>query len=357
MPAAMSKKKEVGKTDMIKTLRITSIVAAILAGILFVFPVVFGVRSDPQIEQFLSSAGVIEKFREAAGNKAKESENQVSPLVKQAESFALYLNPPPKPVAQVSPVTTAPKPMAPVSPKFTLLGTSRHQSDPELSLAFIDEPGKGLHWVRQSSEVGHLIIEQIKDGVVLVRDRDKTFEIAAEQKPTGINLFESGRTSLPDGVTGSKPASLALGGPSAGPPDVRQANVVSTQLPPEEVSTQPPPEAIAEEEAALDRVIAQLANLQKSSKSDKTGSEDSEQEATALMEKFMKDLQATHVSEEEAKKLDNLGKELEGTGRDPNLPASGKDVLPGGKTEVKPRKIGRSPNLIRPPTPVRPPNK
>jgi len=347
MRAAMSKKKGGRKTNMIKTLRITSIVAAILAGILFVFPVVFGVRSDPQIEQFLSSAGVIEKFREAAGNKAKESENQVSPLVKQAEAFALYLNPPPPKVVQTAPVTTAPKPMASVTPKFTLLGTSRHQSNPELSLAFIDEPGKGLHWVRQSSEVGHLIIEQIKDGVVLVRDRDKTFEIAAEQKPTGINLLEGS----PSGATGGKSPSPVLGGSTASVVSTRQDVFAGP-----EVSTQPPPEAIAEEDAALDRVIAQLANLQKSSKSDKTGSEDSEQEATALMEKLMKDLQATHVSEEEAKKLDSLGKELEGIKRDPNLPAP----APGsGKTDAKPqpRKVGRSPNFIRPPTPVRPPNK
>ena len=48
--------------NMIKTLRITSVVAAILAVILFIFPVVFGGRSDERIEGFLNSPSVIEKF-------------------------------------------------------------------------------------------------------------------------------------------------------------------------------------------------------------------------------------------------------------------------------------------------------
>ena len=363
----MSKKKEVRKTDMIKTLRITSIVAAVLAGILFIFPVIFGVRSDPQIEQLLSSASVIEKFKEAAGNKAKVSENQVSPLAKQADAFALYLNPPAPKVVQTAPAATAPKPMAPVTPKFTLVGISCHESNPELSLAFIDEPGKGLHWVRQSSEVGHLIIEQIKNDAVVVRDRDKTFEIAVEARPTGINLLEGSSS----GATGGTPPSLVSGGPSAGPPDTGRASVVSTRqdvFAGPEVSAQPPPETSAEEDTALDKVIKQLAELQKNPRSDKTGSEGSGDEADALMEKLMKDLQATHISEEEAKKLDGLGKELEAAeGRrgqatpvgeqDPNLSAA--PAPAGGKTDVKPqpRKVGRSPTLIRPPTPVRPPNK
>ena len=80
-------------TNMIKTLRITSIVAAILAGVFFVFPVVYGVRSDEKVDVFLKSPGVREKFENAA-DKAKTSESRVSPLVEQAEAFALYLNPP-----------------------------------------------------------------------------------------------------------------------------------------------------------------------------------------------------------------------------------------------------------------------
>jgi len=342
MPAAMSKNKGVGKTNMIKTLRITSIVAVVLAGILFIFPVVFGVRGDgPQ----LAGAGVIAKFKEATGNKAKESESQVSPLVKQAEAFALYMNPPPKPkpVVQALPVTPEIRPPAPVSPKFTLVGVSFYQSHPEQSLAFIDEPGKGLHWVRQSGEVGHLIIEQVKDGSVVVRDGQRTFEIAIQQQPAGISLLEG----APSGATPIENigASPVLVEPSA--------NVVSTLPPPQEASEPPPsPEVIAEEKAALDEFLAELASLQKGSKSDKNGSADSnEEESAAAMEKLIGDLKATRVSAEEAKKLNGLGKEMEGVGRDPNLPAP----APTAPATAPPTRSSRTETRVR--RPIRPPNK
>ncbi len=337
----MSKKKEVGKIDMIKTLRITSIVAAVLAGILFIFPVVFGVRGDGQIEQFLNSAGVIAEFREATSNKAKESESQVSPLIKQAEAFALYLNPPPKPkpVVQAPAVTPEIRPPAPVSPKFTLVGISFYQSHPEMSLAFIDEPGKGLHWVRQSSEVGHLIIEQVKDGSVVVRDGQRTFEIATQQQLTEMSLLEGSAS----GAMGGKPTSPVAS-------NVPSASVIGEQTSASSVEPPPPPETSApvvnaEEESALDKLIAQLASLQKGPRSDKTGSADSnEEEAAAMMEKLMGDFKATRVSAEEAKKLNGLGKELEGVQRDPNLPAP-----------PPPTRSGRTETRVR--RPVRPPRK
>jgi hypothetical protein len=39
---------------MVKTLRITGVLAVILAGVFFVFPVFFGVRGDKQVEDFLN---------------------------------------------------------------------------------------------------------------------------------------------------------------------------------------------------------------------------------------------------------------------------------------------------------------
>jgi hypothetical protein len=180
---------------MIKTLRITSIIAVVLAVVFFVFPAVFGVRGDKQIEQFLNSAGVIEEFKEAKGEKSEDSRREISPLVKQAEAFALYLNPPPKPepVPSVA-AKIEPRPAGPVTAKFKLIGTSRHVLQPELSLALIDEPGKGLYWVRQSNKVGHLIIEQVRDGLVVVRDGQNTFELVAE-RPEKRSLLKANPSS------------------------------------------------------------------------------------------------------------------------------------------------------------------
>src|SRR4030042_6455435 len=168
---------------MIKTLRITSIIAVLLAIVFFVVPAVFGFRGDKQIEQFLNSAGAIEGFSQAKGEKGGDSQREVSPLVRQRELFALYLNPPPKPTPAPSmpEIRSEPRPMGLVTAKFQLIGTSRHLLQPELSLALIDEPGKGLYWVRQSSKIGHLVIEQVRDGVVVVRDGQNTFELVAER--------------------------------------------------------------------------------------------------------------------------------------------------------------------------------
>ena len=165
MLPAMSKGTEVQRTKMIKTLRITSITAAILAVVFFILPTVFGIRSDKQSEQFLNSAGAIEKFNEVKGNKSRKSEEQTSPLVKQAKAFSLYLNPPPKPQKPSTYSKTTRRKPPTVSAKFKLIGTSYYALHPELSLALIDEPGKGFRWVKQSSKVGHLIIEQVKDGL------------------------------------------------------------------------------------------------------------------------------------------------------------------------------------------------
>ena len=79
---------------MIRTLRITSNLAVALAAVLVVFSVVFGVRGDEGVEKLLEEPGVIEKFNKSAGNRATRGTNQVSPLVQQGRSFALYLNPP-----------------------------------------------------------------------------------------------------------------------------------------------------------------------------------------------------------------------------------------------------------------------
>jgi len=179
---------------MIKTLRITTIVAAVLAVIFFFLSVVFGGRSDKEIEHFLNSSGVVEKFNKAADNKVKTSQNETSPLITQAEAFVKYLNPPPKPKPSTptipKPTVSPPRPRGPVTAKFTLAGTSFYEANPELSLAFINEPGKDLRWVRQGSTIGHLVIEQVKDGLIVVRDGQRTFEITTQQKPQRSPLLE-----------------------------------------------------------------------------------------------------------------------------------------------------------------------
>jgi len=279
---------------MIKTLRITSIIAAILAGIVFIFPVVFGVRSnssEAKLEQLLNSPGAIEKFNQAQADKATKDQGQSSPLVKQAQAFALYLNPSQPKNGLPAQRTDIPAPRGPVTAKFTLIGTSFYAARPELSLAFIDEPGKGWRWVRPSSQVGHLTIEQIKDGLIVVRDGQKTFELKAEERPLKSTLLEG---SSP-GAAG--PISTSTTDTKSGVGVTRDSRPAASQLG-------------DEKRAALEELVEKLRNLQKDINSRKNDSGASSEEKAELMEKFITDFKATRVSDEEAKKLGDLGEEL-----------------------------------------------
>ena len=152
---------------MINTLRIISFIAAVLAVVFFVFPIVYGVHSDERVKEFLKTPGIREKFENAADSRMNKNKDVVSPLVQQAQAFASYLNP--KSDDRRSPGVYSRskiKPALPVTPKFALRCTSYCEDDPNLSLALIDEPGKGRRqWVRQSDKVGHFLIEQIQDGL------------------------------------------------------------------------------------------------------------------------------------------------------------------------------------------------
>ncbi|MBA7662684.1 hypothetical protein ES703_70715 [subsurface metagenome] len=305
---------------MIKTLRITSVVAAILAVILFIFPVVFGGRSDERIEGFLNSPSVIEKFNMSIGNQAKTSESRSSPLVQQATAFASYLNPKPTDASAFRDTEGIASLSLPVTPKFRLVATTYYEAQPELSLALIDEPGKGLHWVRQSSKVGHLVIEQVRDSLVVVKGDKGTFELVVEERPQ-MSLLE-GRTPAPKeagGQTGSKSTLTAPGRTDAG--------VTRTR------SSPPQRQPRTEKNGRLEELADRLKEIQTSFKSDKTDSGPGAEERAALMEKLISNFKSLRVGSEEAKKLGDLGKQLKNVREDPNR---SQPATSGGKNRSKP---------------------
>lgn len=296
------------RDKMIKILRITSIAAAILAAVFLVFSAVFGVRGDKEIDKLLNSPGAVEKFNKAKGNKARISKGQTSPLVKQARAFALYLNPPKlkKPSAPrfEAAADRTPRPMGPVSPKFKLMGTSYYPLRPEMSLALIDEPGKGFRWVRQSSKVGHLIFEQIKDGLIVIRDGKRTYEILAERKPKASLIKGEGMSpTTSSGKTSPRPATRQRLGRST------TAQSLIRRRPPR------PTQPNAEEITLIQDFVK---TVQADGELDEIGSERTNEEVTAKMKKFISDLKAMRVGAEEAKKLSRLGRELKNIRQDPN---------------------------------------
>ncbi|MHC4109700.1 MAG: hypothetical protein ACYSUY_01410 [Planctomycetota bacterium] len=328
---------------MIKTLRITTIIAAILAIGFLAFPVVYGYRGDEQIEQFLKSPGAIEKFNKAKGAKSRKTGNQISPLVQQATMFGLYINPPPRKAAPRPKTTTVARKQAPVIPepprqsaKFKLIGTSYYASRPELSLAYINEPGKGLYWVRQGAKVGHLLIEQVQDGSVVVKDRETTVTLVAVRAPKK-SLIKGETTSkstpplpgastsitssLPVQVSAGKSAKSALGKAAAVPPKA---------VPHGASRRRPPQMSAAEGNAALADFINRLkATPPGEGKTDSkysTGEKATLKEAIATFE-------TTRITTKEANRLVRLGKQLKS---DPNRAGNSKIQRSGGPQPPRP---------------------
>ena len=247
---------------MIKTLRITSIVVVALAAGFVIFPVFFATADDNEIEKLLNSPGPIDKFKQAKDSKTTKGTDHVPPLVEQAKAFALYLNPPKtakKPEARKTAGKTAkrniPKPKAAVTPKFTLVATSFYASHPELSLALINEPATGNRWIRKSKMVGHLTIEEIKDGLVVVNDGTNTFELIA-QRPPKVSLLK-----------GQDPQTIPPAAPST--PAVSGKTVSAVTQP----QTRPQPSPQESMEELLTKIAAMRVNIEEAKKLSNLGEE------------------------------------------------------------------------------------
>ena len=301
----------------------------LLAGVLFVFPVVFGARSDQGVNKFLDSPGVRERFEKAAGTKTQNSEDRASPLVQQAEAFALYLNPPKSsftPAAKSDKTTGLPPKMPVTTPKFKVFGTSFFPDNPEMSLALIDEPGRGRRWVRQSSTVGHLLIEQVKDGVVVVKSNEETYEVPVEETPATAAATPTTPVStvpVPRDVAAARSRTL----PSAAAKTPVPATPLARPLPQQ-------PESDGKD-AKLQELARQLIDVQKNSASG-SGAELTSEEKTArtleLITQYRATQRSVRVSPKEAKDLGDLGKELEQAQAEPNaaLPATDEGKIEAG---------------------------
>jgi hypothetical protein len=301
---------------MTKTLRITTITAALLAAGFLVFSAVFGARGDKAVEEFLKSPGAIEKFQRT---QVDEGTDQISPLVKQAQAFALYLNPPPPKQPAISrPSRVQQQPPRPTvtSPKFKLLGTSFYASHPDLSLALIDEVGKGIHWVRRLGRVGHLVIEQIKDGLVVIKDGSRTFEVTMVERSKKVNLVKSSTLDETD----AEAALLQAAGQAMAVPPAPDEDEAAGQIGSEESA-----ESMAEDDTALDELVRELKAIQAAGQA-----ETEDDEADVALDKFIETLR---ISAKEAERLNNLGRELQNGGAEPNIV----DDHNNTKIERKPR--------------------
>ena len=303
---------------MVKTLKITTMLVAVLALVFIIFIAAKGIASDKDIEKFLKTPGVAEQLRAgSAGNKPIDTD-QDTPLLRQAKALALRINPPPPPApapVQLQPESVRPK--VEVSAKFTLVGTSFYPGDVANSWALINEVGKGWHWARQGEKVGHLMVEKIGDGIVLIRDGSETYELTAErkQKPDYVKSYtgpaDANKTVAPWRSI-EKPAAL--------PESKEQIPVSST----ENTQTIPPPEP-------------------------KVTKEDI-QENINWMKQLQEDPESLGMTTEEAKELEGLGEVLNSLETElKNIDLNEPNTVNGlGSTQIEDANKQKSPEMTEP---------
>jgi hypothetical protein len=323
---------------MIKTLRITSIIAAIAATVLLVLPTVYGVRSDPKIEEFIKSPSAVDKFAAAKGQNPAPKNAETSPLVKYAIDYGKILNPPPPPPPKVAPGAApqgpaVPAPPAPVAAKFDLIATSYYASHPEQSFVLIDEPGKGLHWVKQGSAVGHLTIETVKDGAIIVRDGQRTSEMTVKVQEPWRKLLKNPPPLTSPSSSSAEPASPTAQAPTGrpGPENPVQPSPVTTDKPglsnPDRMGTPPLPSRINPRAGitppASERITSSAQPVPQAVTGDKPAVELSprEKEKAAQVNQLLTKMAAvsSEVTEENMANLAKLAKLLEQS-ESPNSP-------------------------------------
>jgi hypothetical protein len=330
---------------MIKTLRITSIILAIAAIVLLVLPVVYGVRKDPKTEEFLKKPGVVEKFTTAGTQNTTKNDSQNSPLVKEAVKYTAYINPPPPPPPKTptgSPTQPNVQPPAPpvASVKFDLVATSYYAANPEKSFVLIDEAGKGLHWVKQGSTIGHVTIDTVKDGAIIVRDGSRTSEMTVKVKETWRTLLKnpppSTKTIAPaspsDVVTTTQiPTNAAVQAPSIRQGSENTINPSSAgqvrpnqPLMPSRRSLRPsvtPPAAERITPTSQPPAAPQIETPAPPQPQIETPSPPEPEESPAIkakaakIDKLLSEMDPSKLTKDEEKKMDEMFKELEELGK------------------------------------------
>lgn len=288
---------------MIRVLQITGVVALILAGLVLasikwpVPPLHMGLARDREAGEFLDAPTAVSRFNSRQDSQVPDNQDKTPLLVRQARTLEGIINPrvslpASTAAASAAPGTaTAPKPLSPSTAKFDLVGVSYSPSDPANSFAYIRLPDNTYEWVPQGSEIGHLIVKQVKADSIICSDGQRPSEMKVEPTVDTASLLETGiaATASPasDRITaGTSPLSGRLTG---------------------------------QDETSLNELVHRLKNeLGKAPKIDQGDSNTAPTEKAAAVGKLITEYKSSHVSAEEAQKLENLGEQLNGANEKQN---------------------------------------
>jgi len=303
---------------MIKTLRITSVIAVIVAAVVlasvlgFLRPTSFlplksgtgGDKKDKQIEKILSGPSAVDRFRDKFGTKPPDGKDTMSPLVKEATLLEGIINPREEAVKPTlrGPLPPRPgpgiKPPVAVSTKFELLGICYSPAG-TTSLAYIRLPDSTYQWVGLGSEIGHLTIKEIRRNSIVYLDGGREVEMPVVAPPETANLLEADTASATPEPSLPRPtvAPRATGSPVKPSVAASPKTVPGTALPPAQLST--------EEQENLSQLGDRLQSITQ------VGSLERE----AVNNKLIAEYRSAQVNPAEANKVENPGEPSE-AGRD-----------------------------------------
>ena len=172
---------------MVRILQIIVVSAVISTVVVLTCCVSQLLQGAPEI-QWSPGPPIIERFMQTRVHSEISSQAAIHPLVREAEAFALYLNPPElKKSSEITVSSSSRRTILTVrpvkiSPKFTLVATSYYRSKPQESMALVWEPGTGSHWIKQGTKLGHFIIDKIERGTVVYRNGNLRGEMVVDTK-------------------------------------------------------------------------------------------------------------------------------------------------------------------------------
>lgn len=200
---------------MLNILKITSYVILAVA---IVFAGQFLISSfalDESLANLLDAPGAFDTYKEKANLAQHRNAGGESLLVKQAKAFALRINPP----SQTSNASTSTKPKqtgkkprqstkTPIYTKFKVLGTVVNATKPQMSMALIDLPGTGQKWVFQGETVNRVVIDEVFEGRITIKDGAAISELAAVLPKSKIKQLLKTTATQDDAIANLTPAEL-----------------------------------------------------------------------------------------------------------------------------------------------------
>ncbi len=167
------------------------IVGIVLIELCVLMPLALRLRPDRHVEDLLNTPTIVEQFGQGRLQVSTVGSDQ-SRLIDLAEGLARLINPA-VPVATAAtgqdrrPGSGANQAQQSRNP-IKLVATAYYPNQPARSMALVVQMGLEPMWVKSGYRVGHLVIDQIRSGLVICKDGTRTIELRIQGHTPGMAL-------------------------------------------------------------------------------------------------------------------------------------------------------------------------